>query len=102
MRVTINKLLSFIKSIFLYVNKYASYIIFAPNGAKDNFAILKNCKPNGIPNIVIHHIQPKIKFSNAIGIPKNIIHITFLQIMMELHRHIQFLFQMEQMIVMQT
>ena len=52
------------------------YTIFAPKGANDNLAILKNWRPNGIPTIVIHHRQPKIKFSSAIGIPKKIIHIT--------------------------
>ena len=27
--------------------------------------------------MVMHYIQPKIKFSRAIGIPKKMIHITF-------------------------
>ena len=52
-------------------------IIFAPKGAKDNLAILKNCNPNGIPTMVTHQMHPNIKFSIAIGIPKKIIHITF-------------------------
>ena len=51
-------------------------MILAPNGANDNFAILKNWSPNGIPTIVMHQRHPKSKFSNAIGIPKKIIHIT--------------------------
>ena len=49
---------------------------FTPKGARDNFAILKNCNPNGIPTIVIHQMQPNKRFSNAIGIPKKINHIT--------------------------
>ena len=57
--------------------KYVNYFILAPKGAKDNFAILKNCNPNGIPIIVIHHIHPIRRFPNAIGIPKNINHIIF-------------------------
>ena len=50
-------------------------MILEPNGANANLAILKNCNPNGIPTIVIHHIQPKNIFSMAIGIPKKIVHI---------------------------
>lgn len=49
----------------------------APNGAKANLAILKYCIPNGIPMIVIHNMHPNTAFPNAIGIPKNMIHITF-------------------------
>lgn len=39
---------------------------FAPKGIKDKRAILKNCFPNGIPTIVIHHIHPKTIFPRAI------------------------------------
>ena len=41
----------------------------APNGITDNFAILKNCFPKGIPIIVIQHIRPATAFPTAIGIP---------------------------------
>ena len=43
-------------------------ITLAPNGMKESLAILKNCFPNGIPTIVIHHIQPTIRFPSAISI----------------------------------
>ena len=33
-------------------------ITLAPNGIKESLAILKNCLPNGIPTIVIHHMHP--------------------------------------------
>ena len=52
-------------------------ITLAPNGMKESLAILKNCFPNGIPTIVMHHIQPTIRFPSAISHPKNIIHIRF-------------------------
>ena len=60
-----------------YINYNLAYTIFAPKGARDSFAILKNCNPNGIPTMVMHHIHPKIRFSIAIGIPKKINHIIF-------------------------
>ena len=44
---------------------------------KESLAILKNCFPNGIPTIVMHQIQPTIRFPSAISHPKNIIHIRF-------------------------
>ena len=44
---------------------------------KESLAILKNCLPNGIPTIVMHQIQPTIRFPSAISHPKNIIHIRF-------------------------
>ena len=44
---------------------------------KESLAILKNCLPNGIPTIVIHHIQPTIRFPSAISQPKNTIHMRF-------------------------
>ena len=44
---------------------------------KESLAILKNCFPNGIPTIVIHHIQPTIRFPSAISQPKNTIHMRF-------------------------
>ena len=53
------------------------YITSAPNGIKDNFAILKNCFPKGIPIIVIQHIKPATAFSTAIGIPDTISQIIF-------------------------
>lgn len=56
---------------------YNFYIILAPKGAKESFAILKNWSPNGIPTIVKHHTHPKAKFSKAIGMPNNKNHITF-------------------------
>ncbi len=43
--------------------------IYAPKGARDNFAILKNCFPKGIPTIVMHHRQPSTKFPSAIHHP---------------------------------
>ena len=52
-------------------------ITLAPNGMKESLAILKNCFPNGIPTIVIHHIQPTIRFPSAISQPKNTIHMRF-------------------------
>ena len=52
-------------------------ITLAPNGIKESLAILKNCLPNGIPTIVMHQIQPTIRFPSAISHPKNIIHIRF-------------------------
>ena len=44
---------------------------------KESLAILKNCFPNGIPTIVMHQIQPTIRFPSTISHPKNIIHIRF-------------------------
>ena len=64
-----------IKQILFYFFFYP--ITLAPNGMKESLAILKNCFPNGIPTIVIHHIQPTIRFPSAISHPKNIIHIRF-------------------------
>ena len=52
-------------------------ITLAPNCMKESLAILKNCFPNGIPTIVMHQIQPTIRFPSAISQPKNIIHIRF-------------------------
>ena len=43
-------------------------ITLAPNGIKESLAILKNCLPNGIPTIVMHQIQPTIRFPSAISI----------------------------------
>ena len=56
-----------------------SYIptIFAPNGVSDNFAILKNCLPKGMPTIVKHQRNPRIRLPIAIHMPKKITQITF-------------------------
>ena len=54
-----------------------NYITSAPNGIRDNFAILKNCFPKGIPIIVIQHIRPATAFPTAIGIPDTISQIIF-------------------------
>ncbi len=54
-----------------------SYITSAPNGIRDNFAILKNCFPKGIPIIVRQHIRPATAFPIAIGIPDIISQIIF-------------------------
>ena len=53
------------------------YTILAPNGAKDNLAILKNCIPNGIPTIVIHHIIPDSTHESPLNRPPKINHNTF-------------------------
>ena len=53
----------------------AGQITSAPNGIRDNFAILKNCFPKGIPMMVIQHIRPTTAFPTAIGIPDTINHM---------------------------
>lgn len=45
------------------------YLIDAPKGIKASFAILKCCKPKGIPTIVMHRRRPNIADSMARGIP---------------------------------
>lgn len=55
----------------------AGQITSAPNGIRDNFAILKNCFPKGIPMMVIQHIRPITAFPTAIGIPDTINHMIF-------------------------
>ena len=44
----------------------------APNGMKESLAILKNCFPNGIPTIVIHHIHPAKTQAKPPSNPPNI------------------------------
>lgn len=51
------------------LNRTQYYDTDAPKGIRDNFAILKNCSPKGIPMIVMQNTQPYIAFSRAIGIP---------------------------------
>lgn len=51
--------------------------IYAPNGLRDSFAILKNCLPNGIPTIVIHQTHPIRKLPSAIHQPLIRNQITF-------------------------
>ena len=64
-------------SAILYIYGQFCYhpTILAPNGIRDSFAILKNCFPNRIPTIVMHHRRPKIRFPSAISHPKNRSHI---------------------------
>jgi hypothetical protein len=45
------------------------YLIEAPKGISASFAILKCCKPKGIPIIVIQQRAPKMADSIARGIP---------------------------------
>ena len=74
----INILLSTLCLIIIATLNFVFYTItLAPNGMKESLAILKNCIPNGIPTIVMHQIQPTIRFPSAISHPKNIIHIRF-------------------------
>lgn len=56
---------------------YKNYLIVAPKGIKASLAILKCCKPKGIPIIVIQKIIPNTAETIAIGIPVTIIHIIF-------------------------
>ena len=66
------------KHTYISLNSFLFYpITLAPNGMKESLAILKNCFPNGIPTIVMHQMQPTIRFPSAISQPKNIIHIRF-------------------------
>lgn len=53
------------------------YMIFAPNGNRASFAILKHWSPKGMPMIVIHSSKPLNSAANAKGIPLKIIHRTF-------------------------
>ena len=48
--------------------------IFTPNGASPTNANLKHWRPNGIPTIVRHNINPPIRYSKKIKIPPKIIH----------------------------
>ena len=59
-----------IKQILFYFFFYP--ITLAPNGMKESLAILKNCFPNGIPTIVIHHIQPTIRFQRYFRCPNKV------------------------------
>ena len=52
-------------------------MILAPKGINDSLAILKNCFPNGIPMIVMHHRQPNAILPRAIAHPKHTIQIRF-------------------------
>ena len=47
-------------------------ITLAPNGIKESLAILKNCLPNGIPTIVIHHMDPAKTQAKPPSNPPNI------------------------------
>ena len=47
-------------------------ITLAPNGIKESLAILKNCLPNGIPTIVIHHMHPAKTQAKPPSNPPNI------------------------------
>lgn len=51
--------------------------IVAPKGINANLAILKCCKPNGIPIIVMQKITPNKAEPIAIGIPVINNHIIF-------------------------
>ena len=42
-----------------------AYTTLLPNGHKINVANLKHCKPNGIPMIVKHKINPPHKYAKA-------------------------------------
>ena len=59
-----------IKQILFYFFFYP--ITLAPNGMKESLAILKNCFPNGIPTIVIHHMQPAKIHASPPNNPPNI------------------------------
>ncbi len=49
----------------------------APTGASDSLASLKNCLPNGMPTMVMHHSSPKKKWVAASARPPKKNHITF-------------------------
>ena len=51
--------------------------IFAPNGAKANFVILKHCIPLGMPMIVIQLAIPNRRYAIAISQPPRIDQIRF-------------------------
>ena len=51
--------------------------MYDPNGLRDSFAILKNCFPNGIPTMVMHHTHPITKLPRAIHHPLTRNHMTF-------------------------
>ena len=50
-----------------------NHLTLAPKGIKASLAILKCCRPKGIPTIVMHRSIPKTADSIARGIPVNII-----------------------------
>ena len=78
---TISYKYTFPSALYLTIIATLNFVFYpitlAPNGMKESLAILKNCFPNGIPTIVIHHIQPTIRFPSAISQPKNTIHMRF-------------------------
>lgn len=47
-------------------------MICAPNGVSDSFANLKNCFPNGIPMMVMHHSTPEKTQDKPLRNPPNI------------------------------
>jgi hypothetical protein len=49
-------------------------VIFTPKGARPTKANLKHWRPNGIPTMVRHKINPPIRYSKKIIIPPKIIH----------------------------
>ena len=51
----------------------------APNGIRDRRASLKNCLPNGIPTMVMHHSNPTIRLPSAISHPKKTIQIRLIK-----------------------
>ena len=66
--------------IFLHLPGKPAHLTFttlAPNGNSASLAILKNCFPKGIPTIVMHKIQPIIRFPIASSSPETKNHITF-------------------------
>ena len=85
---------------FLYIAdlqvvvRRAIYEIFCPNGARASSAILKCCKPRGMPTIVRQRIAPRLMCARQISIPPNTIQMTFMIIdrhPMSLVSHVTFL-----------
>ena len=52
-------------------------ITLVPNGINESLAILKNCRPNGIPTIVIHQMHPAKIHASPPNMPPNINHRIF-------------------------
>ena len=64
-------------SIHLLSNYTRANSTVFPNGASESLAILKNCRPNGIPTIVIHQMHPAKIHASPPNMPLNINHRIF-------------------------
>ncbi len=63
--------------IYKHPEALVSTLVSLPNGHRASEAILRVCKPNGIPIIVIISIILPIKYSIAITMPPKISQIRF-------------------------